>query len=171
LAAAAKLAPESVNAFNIEGLASTPDGKLLIGFRNPIPGGKGIIVSLDNPKNVILGEKPELGNVFELTLKGRGIRSIEYSQQRGSYLIVAGPYNSIGAFALYSWSGKPLEDAIPISQTFFSGFRPEAMFFYPSETAAVQFLSDDGDDQVAGGDCKNAPVAMRRFRSLSLDIP
>ncbi len=45
------------------------------------------------------------------------------------------------------------------------------MFFYPGETAAVQFLSDDGDDQIAGGDCKDAPVEMQRFRSFSLDIP
>ena len=33
LSAAAKLAPEAAGGLNIEGLAATPDGKLLIGFR------------------------------------------------------------------------------------------------------------------------------------------
>lgn len=172
LLAAAKRAPESENGFNIEGLASTPDGKLLIGLRNPIPGGKGLVVSLDNPSKVMRGKKARVGSAFELTLGGRGIRSMEYSYERGRYLIVAGPFNSTGTFALYSWSGEPREDAVPIPDAVFSaGLRPEAMFFYPGETAAVQFLSDDGDDQIAGGDCKDAPVEMQRFRSFSLDIP
>jgi len=37
---AATRAPKEQGALNIEGLAATPQGKLLIGFRNPIPEGK-----------------------------------------------------------------------------------------------------------------------------------
>src|SRR5882672_6181940 len=40
LGEASTLPPKTPGALNIEGLAATPDGKLLIGFRNPVPGGK-----------------------------------------------------------------------------------------------------------------------------------
>jgi hypothetical protein len=73
--------------------------------------------------------------VFELTVGGRGIRSLEYSQQQGRYLIVAGPFNSKGAFTLYSWSAKPQEDAVPIpvfygrKQCFSTQVRPRLCSF------------------------------------------
>ncbi len=53
LANAAKLMPEALGGFNIEGLAATPEGTLLIGFRNPIPGGAALIVPLKNPNDLI----------------------------------------------------------------------------------------------------------------------
>jgi hypothetical protein len=34
---AEKLAPKEEGGLNIEGLTATPNGELLIGFRNPIP--------------------------------------------------------------------------------------------------------------------------------------
>src|SRR3978361_2317647 len=47
LAAAAKIAPKEPGGLNIEGLAATPEGNLLIGFRNPVPAGGALIVSLE----------------------------------------------------------------------------------------------------------------------------
>ena len=38
---ASEKAPKKKDALNIEGLAATPDGQLLVAFRNPIPNGKG----------------------------------------------------------------------------------------------------------------------------------
>jgi len=37
---------KSPGGLNIEGLCATPDGQLLIGFRNPIPDGKALIAPL-----------------------------------------------------------------------------------------------------------------------------
>ncbi|SFF27064.1 DUF3616 domain-containing protein [Nitrosomonas sp. Nm166] len=65
LGKAAKNAPESKNGLNIEGLTKTPQGNLLIGFRNPIPEGKALLVPLENPQEVIAGnEEPKLVNQF-----------------------------------------------------------------------------------------------------------
>jgi hypothetical protein len=44
LESASRKAPESKGGLNIEGLAATPQGTLMVGFRNPIPGGNALIV-------------------------------------------------------------------------------------------------------------------------------
>ena len=89
---AAKLAPEAKGGLSIEGLAVTPAGALLIGFRNPIRHGKALIVPLNNPAGVVEGARAELGDPIELDLEGRGIRSIELVGTR--YLVIAGPSRS-----------------------------------------------------------------------------
>ncbi|MBX9774618.1 MAG: DUF3616 domain-containing protein [Xanthobacteraceae bacterium] len=171
LAAAAALAPEAKGGFNIEGLAATPDGKLLIGFRNPIVGSAALLVPLDNPQDVIKGAQARFGDPVELALGGRGIRSIEYSPASREYLIVAGPFDDAGTFALYRWSGRRDDRAPkPIPQAVFGDLRPEAMFFYPNNSTTVQFLSDDGGEPIGKQQCKDAPKAMQRFRSLSVDL-
>src|SRR4029077_2770349 len=53
---AAKKEPKAEGALSIEGLAATPDGELLIGFRNPIPEGKALVARLKNPREVIAGQ-------------------------------------------------------------------------------------------------------------------
>lgn len=58
---AAALAPKAAGGLNIEGLAATPEGYLLIGFRNPLPGGKTLIVPLLNPTEVVTGNQAKLG--------------------------------------------------------------------------------------------------------------
>ncbi|MCX8108771.1 MAG: DUF3616 domain-containing protein, partial [Verrucomicrobiae bacterium] len=58
LSMAATKAPKDAGGLNIEGLAATPDGKLLIGFRNPVPGKLALVVPLLNPTEVIAGGKP-----------------------------------------------------------------------------------------------------------------
>ena len=59
-------------------------------------------------------------------------------------MIVAGPYNDDGKAALFDWSGKPSDAAEPLLEQTFGDLTPEAMFVYPGDTTAVQFLSDDG---------------------------
>ena len=49
----AKNAPESENGLNIEGLTKTPQGNLLIGFRNPIPEGRALLIPLNNPQECV----------------------------------------------------------------------------------------------------------------------
>jgi hypothetical protein len=170
LESASRKAPESKDGLNIEGLAATPQGALMIGFRNPIPGGKALIVLLDNPQQIVEGERAKLGPPIELSLNGLGVRSIEYRESRGQYLIVAGPYNDDGKVALFGWSGKASDAAELIPEGTFGNLHPEAMFIYPGELTAVQFLSDDSGRRSKGVGGKEMVPAKQRFRSVSLDI-
>ena len=163
-------APESKDGLSIEGLAATPQGTLLIGFRNPIPDGKALIVPLNNPQQIVEGERAKLGPPIELSLNGLGVRSIEYRESQGRYLIVAGPYDDNGKVALFGWSGKPSDAAELIPEGKFDNLNPEAMFTYPGDLMAVQFLSDDGGRKLKGASCKEMVPAKQHFRNFSLDI-
>jgi hypothetical protein len=167
---ASKMAPEDKGGLSIEGLAATPQGTLMIGFRNPIPEGKALIVSLDNPEQVIEGERAIFGAPIELSLDGLGIRSIEYRERQARYLIVAGPYNDGGNASLFDWSGRPSDAAKLIGEAQFGELNPEAMFVYPGDLTAVQFLSDDGGRKLNGVSCKEMAPAERRFRGFSREI-
>ncbi|WP_297326160.1 DUF3616 domain-containing protein [Nitrosomonas sp.] len=171
LGKAAKNAPESKNGLNIEGLTRTPQGNLLIGFRNPIPEGKALLVPLENPQEVIAGnEKPKLGNPILLALDGLGIRSIEYSDASGAYFIIAGPYDDNGSFQLYQWSGNPSEAPVLIKIDF-NGLHPEALVVYSKKKTRAKILSDDGSKSINGQNCKVLVNAQdKAFRSTWLEI-
>jgi len=168
LAAAARLAPEADGGFNIEGLASAPDGGLLIGLRNPIPRGRALVIPLNNPGDLIKGSRARFGTPIELDLGARGIRSIE--RVGSSYLIVAGPPADRGSFALYRWSGRAVDAPTPIGGVDLKGLRPEAVFAIP-QSDRVQLLSDDGGVMIDGLACKKLPEARQTFRSLTITLP
>ena len=165
LGAAAEIAPKDEGGLNIEGLAATPGGALLIGFRNPIPGGNALIVTINNPSDVIQGKIPVIGPVVELPLGGLGIRSIERNGE--SYLIVAGPHSGKGDFRLFRWQG-PLGTAklTPVPAPKFEDLNPEALFV--SSKGRVVILSDDGGKKIDGVDCKDLPVEEQRFRARTI---
>ena len=167
---ASKRAPEDKGGLNIEGLAATPQGTLMIGFRNPIPNGKALIVSLNNPAQIVDGERATLGTPIELSLSGLGIRSMEYRERQARYLIVAGPYNDTGNVSLFDWSGESSDAAKPIREVQFGDLNPEAMFVYPGDLTAVQFLSDDGGSKPKGVSGKAMVPAEQRFRGFSREI-
>jgi hypothetical protein len=164
--------PESETGFNIEGLAATPDGRLLIAFRNPRPGKEAIVIPLDNPADVVdAGKKPVFGKPTRLILEGRGIRSIEWINN--TYVIVAGPHGKAKdsdvkpPFALFTWSGKE-DDTKPrmVQNVALPGdFSPEAVFAVPG-SPNMMLLSDDGSD-----DCKEAAQPQKSFRALTLPRP
>ena len=158
LAEAASRAPKLDGGFNIEGLAATPEGDLLIGLRNPAPAGKALVVHLRNPAEVIEGAKAQFGQVAELDLGGRAIRSIELVGL--AYMIVAGPTGKTGDFALYRWSGDADDTPLEIGHVDFREARPEALFAIPG-THMVQILSDDGGDH-----CKEIPEKEQTFMSV-----
>lgn len=169
--AAAALAPESQGGLNIEGLTRTPDEKLLIGFRNPIPDGKALLVPLDNPGDVVAGHAdPVFGSPVLLDLGGRGIRSIEYSDLRKEYLIVAGAFDDSNRFALYRWSGGSADQPAEIPDIDLQGLRPEALAISPGGPR-VLLLSDDGSRLAGTTPCKELDDQNARgFRAMALDI-
>jgi len=160
---ASKRPPEAEGGLNIEGLAATPGGALLVGLRNPLPRGRALVIAIDNPAQVVRGQRAKIGRVTELALGGRGIRSLE--RVGSGYLVVAGPPADDGSFALYRWSGNAGDIPVPLSSVAFGSLRPEALFAWP-ETGEVQVLSDDGGVRIAGVECKTLPAAQRAFRSV-----
>lgn len=164
---AARRPPEAAGGLNIEGLAATGDGKLLIGLRSPLPQQRALLIPLDNPDEVIAGQHARFGQPLELDLGQRGIRSIE--RIGNSYLIVAGPTGDKGSFTLFRWSGERGNAPIPISAADLKDLRPEALFAIPGGNR-VQLLSDDGGVVIGGIECKKMPAAEQTFRSLNLEL-
>jgi hypothetical protein len=140
------LAPKE-RGVNIEGLAVAADGALLIGFRNPIPNGKAIIVLLLNPFEVIARTSaPKFGNVFFMDMGGRGVRSLAYHPGLNQYLIVGGSRNGDMTSKIYRWDGRENSDLIEVTDVDFSQFEkfnPEAITIYSADQR-LQICSDDG---------------------------
>ncbi len=164
LAEASQKAPKSSNALNLEGLCATPDGQLLIGFRNPIPEGRALIVPLSNPDQVINGKPARLGEPQLLDLHGLGIRDLAYTDNK--YVIIGGPYAGKGHFRLYWWSGNASRPE-HIKGLKFGDLHPEAIVLYPDKgLREFQLLSDDGTRLINGKVNKDLPVPQRQFRGV-----
>ena len=159
---AASLSPELPGAFNIEGLAATHTGELLIGLRNPVPNYMALLLHLRNPAEVIAGEPAQFGPVVELDLGGLAVRSIELVGL--AYMIVAGPSGDAGRFALYQWSGDAKEAPLKLTHADLDKVRPEALFAVPG-TRRIQLLSDDGSPQT-----KELPEPQQTFKSVSITL-
>jgi len=168
LEAAARLAPKLPGALNIEGLATTPDGHLLIGFRNPVPDGLALLVPLLNPAEIIEGQHARFGDPIRLDLGGLGIRSMGWGN--GRYLIIAGHHDDDGISRLYEWVGPGMMPRV-VENVTFTGSNPEGIAFeMDNGTHDVFVLSDDGRLKIDGVDCKKIPdPAKRRFRGYRLD--
>jgi hypothetical protein len=167
---AALLAPKAEGGLNIEGLTATPDGTLLIGFRNPVPRGKALIVPLLNPTALQESVAPKFGAPIELDLAGLGVRSLSW--WRGSYLIAAGPVGDGGPAHLYRWKGPGSQPVLTASGVF-GDANPEA-FFTAEANDEILVLSDDGSRDTAGKPCKKLKgrqKKLRRFRGLWLRLP
>lgn len=165
---AAQRAPEAAGGLNIEGLAATADGKLLIGLRNPLVAGRALLVPLDNPEAVVSGKASRIGAPILLDLGGRGIRSIELGAS-ATFFVTGAPDDS-GGFALYRWSGKADEVPALVKDIDFGSLRPEALFEVPASNQ-LQILSDDGGVETGGVACKDRPAAGQSFRSVTVNKP
>ena len=165
LAAASKREPKARGALNIEGLSATPEGHLLIGFRNPIPGGKALLVPMLNPEAVIHGQAAKFGEPVLLDLGGLGIRDL--ALRDGGYTIIAGPYDGKGQSQIYEWSGGTSTPQ-RVKHTHLKGLNPEAIIFFPGTGGdRYQLLSDDGNKIVNGKPCKElADPNAQHFRSV-----
>jgi hypothetical protein len=102
---ASTLAPEERGGLNLEGLAPTPEGHLLLRFRNPVPDGLALVVAMRNPAEVIdRVAQPALSITGRLDLGGRGIRAIEFVPESETYLIIAGARSRSSLFSMHSYS-------------------------------------------------------------------
>lgn len=159
---AAQLAPENQGT-NIEGLAARGT-EVLIGFRNPRPAGRAIVVRLANPSAVIAGGTPRFVSATTLDLGGLGIRGMTHSNAHAAVLILAGPHDgAAGPFRIYKWSGELAEPPVAVADiTAPAQSAPEAIVAYPG-TKDVQVVFDQGDFVIGGNICKEAPAGDRRF--------
>jgi hypothetical protein len=149
----------------------------LIGFRNPIPNGKAILIALNNPLPVVLtGAAPSFSSPIFLNLNGLGIRSIDYLSWLDRYLIIAGARDGSEKSRLFYWSGL-LEGVHEFEQqVLLTSWNPETFSAFP-ERSRIQLYSDDGTrllENAAGErcECKKLPEPERkRFRGLWVDMP
>lgn len=147
LADAASRPPKAPGGFNIEGLAATPDGRMLIGLRNPPFERRAILLVLLNAPEVIEGQRVRWGPPIELDLDGLGVRSIEYWADAKRYVVVAGPTDG-GTCELYFWSGSPADPPEHVDGLNLKKWRPEALVIYPGQPLdRLQLVSDDGRRQ------------------------
>jgi Protein of unknown function (DUF3616) len=149
--------PKALGGLSIEGLAATHKNELLIGFRNPLAGGKkkdgllmkgkALLVPLLNPFEIIYGLPAKFGDPIELNLKGQGIRDIVARKKR-KFVIVAGPYHENAEAKesnhLYTWSSKSGK-LKHLKKMNLHNLNIEAAFFYPGNHTQVHLLSDDGN--------------------------
>lgn len=169
LGLAAMHAPKEANGLNIEGMCATPEGEILIGFRNPIPQGRALIVRLRNPAELLENKPARFGDPMLVDLGGRGVRDM--AAAGGRYWIIGGSFDGSGKFHLYSWNGGT-NAAQKIPEARFKGANPEALLVYPDAPPnEFQILSDDGTRKLAGQDCKEIKDPMRKwFRSFSIRL-
>ncbi|MBI5384321.1 MAG: DUF3616 domain-containing protein [Verrucomicrobia bacterium] len=163
LLAASTRPPKTRDALNIEGLSATPDGHLLLGFRNPIPKGRALLVPLLNPAEVVAGRRARLGDPVLLDLGGLGVRDLGLWSDRN--YILAGPWDSEKKFRLFTWKGGGDKPKKVTDLDFPKHFTPEALVFHPGREE-FQILSDDGTLKIQGLDCKRSPPEQRRFRGM-----
>jgi hypothetical protein len=174
LGEASQRAPKKKGGLNIEGLSAGPNGSLLVGFRNPVPNRRAIVVPLLNPKAVVdSGERAKIGDPIELDLSvGQAklsIRSIDYDAERKLYWIVGGSYESGGKFALFRWTGDADSKPTQVEGLELGTLSPECVFVYPGKGGQVCLLSDDGSMMVGPKECKKvADESKRSFRSALL---
>ena len=149
-------APKDDGGLNLEGLCATPEGHLLIGFRNPIPQGHALLVPLLNPEGIIHGERARLGQPLQLDLHGRGIRDLLLVGNE--YFLLAGDSRAKGLTSqLYRWAGgaAPVQWLLDLPR-----LNPEALIAYPDTgQAELQVLSDDGQKP-------SLAPERRKFRSV-----
>ncbi|MBN1561462.1 DUF3616 domain-containing protein [candidate division KSB1 bacterium] len=173
------LAPKELGV-NIEGLAAAPDRRsLLIGFRNPVPGGEALVIELLNPVAVVTeSASPRFGEIYLLDMDDRGIRSLEYDPQLNDYLVIGGAQDDEIDAKLYLWNARAQGAPVEIAEVDFRRYdklTPEAMF--TTHQNRLQIFSDDGtikhiDATGDKCDCKQLPNAeMKNFRRLQIEWP
>ena len=167
------LAPEAQGT-NIEGLAAFKGG-LAIGFRNPGMGDRALVVTLENPDDVLHATVPRtharLGRAYALDLGDRGVRGMTWSTEHDAMLILAGPRGGSGAFALYRWSGEATDAPSLVTDIAApKDSAPEAIVATPG-SLEVLVVFDQGGAAIGRKTCKKAAPAAQQFSGIMLRVP
>jgi hypothetical protein len=166
LAEAAQRAPKDQGGLNVEALTDTPEGDLLIGFRNPIPAGHALIVRLLNPSELLEGQPAQFGEPLLLDLGGKGLRGM--GSTGSGYYLIAGPAGADAESQVFFWPGGNATPE-PIAGQRFPGLNLEGLCFHDSRGRAdFLILSDDGSLVSNGRECKSLPQDERCFRAFRL---
>jgi hypothetical protein len=161
----AKAAGVEHGEMNVEALAATPEGGLLIGLRGPLRNGEALVIPFKDPAAVVdQGVQPDFGEAVPIRLEGRGLRSMDLiGSGPAQYVIIAGSVSdSAEGFAVFRWSG-PGTNPVKVEGLDLAGIKPEGAMAVPGQSL-VQLLSDDGDICSDEDD----PVSKRRFRSIDV---
>jgi hypothetical protein len=152
---------------NIEGLSSTPDGGLLIGFRAPIHQGRTILIKLENPDEVVFGEKPKFSQARQLLLGSMGVRGIERFED--TYLLTTESEQGKTYPQLFQWNGsaqRPRRVFVSLPRK----LNPESILIFPDTgLEEIHLLSDDGNEKVASNLCNEIKdETKQRFKRIVL---
>ena len=131
-----------------------------------------LIIPLANPEDVVLnGADPNLDDPILIDLNGLGIRSIEYSESLGEYLIVAGSHKSGNDKPVQYLYSYDLTSKVRDKLATFSDITPEALFQFP-QANEINLLSDDGTRVIetpSGPETnKLLPRAKRTYRTRTI---
>lgn len=167
LSRAHQIVPKAPGGLNLEGMTRTADGaSLLIGFRNPRPEGRALVITLTNPLEVMDGGHAKFGPVERLALDGLGIRELALSN--GRYVISAGAVDDEAPSRLYVWTGRSDPVAVDVD---LQDFNPEAIVAW-DDRPELLVLSDDGGVELDGDPCKHLKDASRKqFRGRWVTLP
>ena len=156
LAAAAKMRDvKGDGGLNIEALEMSPDQqRLLIGFRSPLPDGRALIASVENPAGIFEADEPPrlAAELEELDLAGHGIRGLSYVPCLGEYLVIGGPASRQSSqFDLWLWNGQRGAPTRRVTVPGLRGFE-RAEGVSPAVIDGVEriiIVSDDGNRESA----------------------
>ncbi len=97
---------------NIEGLCFDRTGqKLFIGLRGPVVSKRTLILTLENPNGIFLGQTPRFApEMIRLDMNDQGIRAMSFVPAIDAYILAAQKADKKGAsdrsFHLWIWDGK-----------------------------------------------------------------
>lgn len=159
---ASRIPPKEPGGLNLEGMTErVDDTSVFIGFRNPRPQNRAVVIPILNPLAIIAGESARFGEPLLLDLGGLGIRGM--SLWRGRYLLLGGAVSRETESRLFVWDGtSPTPTAVP--SVGLHDFNPEGFVSY-DDRDEVLLLSDDGSALIDGQECKRLEDPQRkRFR-------
>lgn len=152
---------ERKDSLNIEGLASTPQGCLLIGLRAPLLESDALLVPLLHPVEVVASKAPpHFGPPKRVDLGGTGIRGM--ARRRSSYLLAAESEDNLPN--LFHWDGlakRPKRITVSLPQS----LNPKAILPFP-DMEEIHLLSDDSNAKANGKDCNE-----NKIRSENVSTP
>jgi hypothetical protein len=132
---------------NIEAMEMSPDGRLLIGFRSPLQGGRAIVASIADVAAAFDGMPRIAPELVTLDLGGHGLRALSRVPALNGYLLVSGPVAKQDVqFKLWFWSGGADDAPRPASVAGLAGFA-HAEGICPASVGGVpkiMIVSDDG---------------------------